>query len=80
MFEMQEHERWCQGRMCPSVLTLGTQRHIGPAAQLRFLSPVVSRYFPDLLMKKIKLYKYFTKYLFKPINININSASYVPGI
>lgn len=41
---------------------------------------MVSRYFPDLLMKKIKLYKYFTKYLFKPINININSASYVPGI
>lgn len=33
-----------------------------------------------LIMTKIKLYKYFTKYLLNLINININSISYVPSI
>jgi len=54
-----------------------------PAAQAvppRLPSPPLRPHFSDLIMKKIKLYKYFAKYLSKPININTNSASSVPGI
>lgn len=62
------------------MLAFGTARRTGGTAQAGFRGPLVSRRSSDLIMKKIKLHKYFTKYLFKPINININSASYVPGI
>lgn len=74
------HEDAHRARVRPPVGMPSTARRIGPTARLRFPSPVVSRYPSDLITKKIQLYKYVTKYLFKPINININSASYAPGI
>lgn len=49
-----------------------------PSRQLKY--NVLLTMLSSLITTKIKLYKYFTKYLPNLINININSISYVPSI